>query len=436
MEQINQIVKPHIGKVIKRLREYRGMSQEALAHAGLFNRTTLSQIELGKLDCPDDLLMAIKTALNVELLPLLETERLRYKDMLYSWYDVISEYDTDTAKEMYEKLSIIKLLPHDIELNTLFVLFECRLMLWLNKFEDAKAIIDMLESRLDELSDIQRYHYFYVAGTFHIKNKRNEEALVFYTKALELTKYGLEKSIPLYYNIALCCQRLGFVARTITLLEEACKLHTIGNNTTIDFRIYNLLGKNYMKMGNFQRAKIFLDKAYVIALSNCNANENKDTKAYVGIVLLNYGFMFRMSKEWHSAFEYFDKAITYLDKGDANYLETIYQKVRSLIEMKNPLSCMALLVEGVHLAKNSEVYTVMFEALKLMINLNDKSAEELETTVLPYLLKNEYIYPALDYAMFLRDYYKTKSKGFKIRALEMSDLICSIYSKMLVGGVT
>jgi len=425
----------HIGIIIKELREYRGISQETLAREAFFNRSKLSQIELGNQDCPNDVLLAIKTKLDIVGLPIKESDRPEFRDTLHKWYELISERKWEEAKELRIKLSIIKLLPHDVELNNLFSLFECRLLLGLNDLTASKDILDNFETVLSGLTDIQKYHYHYNYGTYSVKSKLNNQALDYYLKAYELMKLGLEKNITLYFNIAICYERLGQVSRAVTFLEEACTLHPHSQNNVPKFYLYNFLGVSYARVGLLQRAKTMLDKAHSIAFDEHKASESDDSKTHMCMVYINYGFLFRMAKKWNRAIEYLDKSISFADKSTTNYIEAVYQKTRVLIEMGNTLSCNSLLSEGVLLSKANEVYTLMFEALKHMINTTDDSAKILETKILRYMLDNNIMYPALDYATFLRDYYRIRGRGFKTRALEMSDTVCNIFNQMHEGGV-
>ena len=432
MFKIKQADKPHIGKIIRDLREYRGLSQEELARVAFFNRSTLSFIESGSQDCPDDILLSIKTALDLKDLPLHDYERSVFRDMLHKWYNIISERNLSEAEELRIKLSIIQLLPHDIELNNLFSLFDCRLLLGLNMLEASKGILGVFEAKLNELSDTQLYHHFYNQGTYNTRKKQYKIALEYYLKSYELMKYGFEKNITLYYNIAICYERLGYVALAVTFLEEARRLHTFGQNNVPELNVYSFLGINYAYTGHLQRAKTLLDKAHAIALNDYNASEI--AKYNLCMVLSNLGYTYRLAKKWSRAIEYLDNAVQYTTNETSDYLEILYQKIRTLIEMGNPLSCADLLSEGVKLSKGNEVYSTMFEALKLLICLTEKSAKQLEIKIIPCLLDNNVFYPVLDYAIVLRDYYKTR-RGFKTRALEMSDIIFTILSKMQEGGV-
>jgi len=298
-----------------------------------------------------------------------------------------------------------------------------------NDLEPAKEILDAFEINLNELSDIQLYHYYCNQGTLNVKNARNSEALGFYLQAYELMKCGLEKSVTLYYNIAICYSRLGRVAKSTVYLEKAHELFSGEQKNFPEFTIDNLLAKNYIKTGNLQVAKMLLNKCYVKALHD-------NDKFYIGMILCNYGYLYRIAKKWNTAIEYLDEAFGYFEKGSLNYLETLYQKIRCLIEMECYSLCTNLLAERKKLSKESELYSILFESLAhLATPNNNKSIKYLESVAIPYLLENKLNWVALDYCEVLRKYYKKKGTGFQTKSYKMAETICNINKEMLDGGV-
>jgi len=419
----------HIGTKIREVRKAKGFSQAELAQNILVDQSLLSKIETGTIDCPNELLRAIKKALDVEGLPMLEPERLNFKDKLHQWYDVISERDFVKAREMQKKLSVITFLHTDRELNIFYDLFHCRLLLGENDLEPAKEILDAFEINLNELNDIQLYHYYCNQGTWNIRSGLNSEALDFYLQAYELMKCGLEKCVTLYYNIAICYFRLGRVAQSTTYLEKARELGSGEQKNIPEFAIDNALARNYTQTSYLQGAKMLLDKCYTKALRD-NNHEN------IGRVLLNYGFMYHVAKDWNNAIEHLDSALSYLEKGSLNYLEMLYQKIRCFIETECYSSCTRLLAEGKMLSKENELYSILFKSLAhLTTPNNDKSINYLETKTIPYLLDKKFNYTALDYCDVLRKYYKKKGIGFQTKAYKMAEIICNIREEILDGGV-
>ena len=431
---IMQIEKPTTGQIIKKMREIRKVPQEKLAELIYFGRTTLSNIETGIQECSDDLLNSIKEVLDLDGLPIHEHERSIFKNRLHEWYNIISERRYDEAKVLREALSIIQYLPHDIELNNLFSLFDCRLLLNLNELDAAKKILDDFECKQGEIGEVQLYHHYYNQGIYNAKKDRNEIALDYYLKSYEAMKFGDGKNINLYFNIAHCYERLGYVSLAITFLEDALTLDTFGKNNVPEFHIYNALGVCYSHIKLAQRARVLLDKAHAIAVNDYKENASKDNKLKLCMVLTNRGYMYRLVKTWHKAIEYLDKAAQYTEKEHPYYLEILYQKARTLMEIGRQQSCLNLINEGVELSKDNEEYAARFKALGLLRELNEKLANELEDKILPYFQDNNIYMELLDFAIVLRDYYKTQ-RASKKRALKMSDIACTILNRMLEGGV-
>lgn len=405
------------------------MSQEALANVVFIVRNNLSLIELGKRDCENDLLEAIKKALGVEGAPLRESERPEFRERLYKWHNVIIERDWPVAKEMQKKLSVIKSLPRDKELNVLYSLFDCRMLIGTGDLKASKDILDDFETRLDELSDIQLYHYNDNQGTWNAKSGYNNEALAYYLKVFDFTKRGLEKNLVLYYNIAICYYRVGCIARSVSYLEKAAQLYSNPQKSISEFHIDFLLATNYTRTGNLQRAKIVFDKCYAKALSDNN-------KTYLGMVLINQGYMYRKAKKWNTAIEHIDRAFDYVEKGNPNYLEALYQKTRCLIQMERFLLCKDLLAEGAELSKDDETYSILFKSLNHLTNLKvDSSVRYIEDITIPHLLEKNLVIAALDYCEVLKTHYEEKGRGFQTKMLKMAEIICNIREKLLEGDV-
>ena len=434
IKHTNHYELPSVGEIIRKVRSHRGMSQDALAEDAFSSRAMICQIELGQSICQDYLLVSIKRALNIEHLPTSEAGRNEFKKKLYRWYGVIDERKQDEATETRNKLSVIKFLPCDRELNTLFSLFDCKFHLLKNELDVAKQIMDAFE--IDGLSDVQMYHYLCNQGVYHVKSKRNQEALDFYLKAHDLINHGLGKNITLYYNIALCYERLGCYSRAAAFLEEACILYSQGQCNLSEFSLYNLLGVCYTCIGVLQRAKMSLDKAYSIVVKCHKENDNIATRTQLGLVYSNYGFMFRMAREWDRAIEYLDKSFEHFDKGSGYYLEALYQKARILVEVNDLLSASSLITDGERMSNGNEVYLMMFDALRRLTNLNDDAAKYLETKSIPYFLDNGLAMITLDYCSILKGRFKKiQDRGFKIRGLEMASKISDVRDELLKGGI-
>jgi len=261
-----------------------------------------------------------------------------------------------------------------------------------------------------------------------------KSAYDYFLKAYDLTEYGLRKYIELYRYLAYCCEELGFIIKSMSFLEEAKELKSIEKKICDEIFIDSLLGMNYTSLNHTQKAKKYLDKAYPIALMNYEKDDCEYTKSLLGSVLCNYGCLYIKIKKYHIANEYIDKSLTYISEESPFHLEVSYQKARVAVATKNPIIGNKLISEGKELSKDNEIYLKMFEALDIMLNINDDLARKMEKEIIPYLMENNCFTPAYNAATFIRDYHKEKHKPPTIRVGEISDIICTINDRFHEGG--
>jgi len=432
---IKQNSKLSVGEIIRDLREQNNMSQDALATAALFNRSKLSQIELGEIECPRDLLASLKTVLKINLLPLTEDEHNDFREMLHHWHLLIDEYKMDEAVKMHEELSIIKIIPHDRELNILFSLFECKMFLCRNKLDVAKDVLDELDAMEDDFSDIQLYPYHCNHGTFNLKSSLYREALDAYLKSYEVVKGGMKESVVFFYNVSRCYDQLGYVAMAIIFSERALKLYEAGQKSIFERVLCNSLGVYYANIGHLPKASEHLFKALTIAERDYKDRATYDNKKYLGMALLNLGFMFRKTEKWRTAIEYVDKAMPYLEDGSEFYLEALYEKVFSIIQKGNALECAGMIKDGLKMSTGMERYTIMFQSLERLVRMDIASIEFFEEKAIPFFVKNNIYTLVLDYGTIVKKYFEKNTRNTKTRLLEVSYTMCNVFEKMLKGDV-
>ena len=424
-----------MGAIIKKMRKILGMHQEDLARVSLVHRTTISHIENGRQDCTDEIWLDIKTGLDVEHLPLFEDERYEFKTALHRWYDVISERNWEQAQKLCEHLSVIKLLPHDVELNTLFSLFECRLQIAQKNLEPAEKTLVEFDLALHEPSETMLYHYNYNRGTLNYMRNRFGVSLDFYLKTLALSKPRSDNNDVLYFAISRCYDWLGYYAKSITFLNAAIEQRQIGKNNVPEFHLYNNLGRCYATIGCLDKADKALRKALAIAKKIYAANENAETRAQIGLVYINYALIFRNAKRWRRAIEYVDMALDFFEHGTDYELNATYQKLRCSIQIRRYAAYGTLLDETIERTKDNDTYSILFQTLKDMTNIDDQVAKHLETVIVPELLAKSYMFLALDCCEFLISFYETQSRSYKQRSAGVLRIIHEITSRMREGCI-
>jgi len=423
---------PTDAEMIKLMRVYRKLTQEELAAPLNVSRGIVSKYETGDSPVPDHMLVAVAHELGMEYIPRNEKGRDDYEEALQIWYDSISDDDFEEAEKWREKLSVIKAFPHEKDFIIKFELHNCRLLLKLNKLDEAKKVLDVYEKKVDELNDDQKHYYYFNKGTYNLKTANASEASKFLNKSLKLTLTMFKKSFPLNFSIAYCQNGRGFIAQAIILLEESRKLKRKGQSKVSLFWLYNLLGSNYSSIGLVDKAEKNNDKSFKIAEELKKEDEEK-SKLYIGSAYLGYGYMYRKAKKYNFAISNFEKAIDILPDDDASYLETIFQKTICHIEMKDLTPCPRLIEVGLKRSKHNKVYNQMFRGLEIMANPYEDTAKILEEEIIPYLLEKGCIHVVLDFSRFLSAYYKTRGVGFVSRSYKMSELAFSLSERFHEG---
>jgi len=418
-----------LGEKLRQVRQARKMSQKLVAIPALYTIGQISHIEKGRATCNADTLLKIREVLGIEKMPLFEPERKVFKDKLCAFYDLISEWKLDEAKEMREELSDIKYLPFERELNTYYDLFDCRLLIAEGKFDEAAEILKTIEESLQEVDDEIIYYYYCNMGALNMRRFNEEVAMEFFLKASKLVKLGYKGYDVLHFNIARCLMKLGFLVRSIDLLEKWHEMFSgEESDEHIELLVNSMLARNYIRLNRLQSAKSLLRKC----LTKARLMNNR---RYMGVVFYDYGFMYKAAGAGNSAIEYLDKALECFEEGETNYMEVLYLKVLCYIDMKYNTLCMQLIEEGKKLAKGSEMYTTLFESAEHLISLSDHtSTQHIEGVTIPYLLKTFSFYAALVYSEAVREYFEGRGSGFAKKAMQMSDVSRSIYARMMEGG--
>jgi len=418
---------------IKLIRRAKDVTQQQLVQHLSITRSRLSQIEKGDDsghdDVSSDTLIQIRKALNLEALPLTETQREGFKADLAKWSDIITARKFEEAKEMRQKMFAITFAPFDEELNTFFNLIDCKLALYIEDISAAETIIAAIESKyMDDLSPEFLSYYYRNKSTICALHQQHQDALAFMTKTFKL-KPNVKQDIVLYFGMGLRCYNVGYIRRSKMFLEEALKLCASDPGNVWERHIKHELVRNCIGLKDLENAAELLDKMHK------EAQDSGDNK-FLCDVLVQYGYMRRVSGYTPSAHGYLNDAMKYVDKESEQYFEILYQKVRCYIADGGFTVCEELLEEGKQLSKGSRHWAILFESLGHLTTLKkDESIEYLETVALPHLLNEAPEYPvALDYCKTLQKYYEQKSIGTIKKTLETEKIITHIYERMLMKG--
>jgi len=181
----------------------------------------------------------------------------------------------------------------------------------------------------------------FCAGNVYLKLESFEEALVYFTKALEIFQnegFIQDKSFLLYQNIGDVHWNQGNYYEALSAHQTAIELYRQSSDTTAISTFYNNLGKSYLDLSDYPTALNCFQKALRFDLKFANAQNLAKTHNYFGNTYnrlgnyskamnhyidaltiydslgdgmgvtaeyFNIGLVFRSQKNYQSAFNYF-----------------------------------------------------------------------------------------------------------------------------------
>jgi len=416
---------------IKIIRTEQGKSSADLAEGLLLSRSHVVSIEDKESPTkytPDTILKA-KEYLGIVGAPLYDNERQGFKDSLYRWFDITKNRHMEEAERLRDELSVILKLPFEPELIVLFKLFECKF------FElkgDIEASRDTLQSLwIDESNDEIHYYYCLAKGSMHFRDRDYENALKCYLKAIEIGRGGMKDDFALHINIVGCYERLGLPYHALSCLEEAQKLYTGDGTDVAGWLIDSSFAVNFTRTNKFKKAREHLERCHEKAL-------NINNQEIIGVTMLNFGYLYRKSKDYSTALTYFDKALGHLEKGSRNHLEALYGKARCYIAQKAYKTAAEVITEGAELSEGNEHYSILFKGLTYLANTIKRWAvTNIYEDYISYFLKIQDRSRALEYSKILLERIEGNEKEFKVSLpRELFKIVFKVSEEIMGGDLT
>jgi len=382
-------------------------------------------------------IVAIKKYMDIDYAPIFDDELIFFRQRIYVLMGLIRDGHLEEAKKILGELSVITELPFEKDLIFLYEMMEIRFLLANRKFDEVSEKLRITNERFEGLSVESLYYFYYNAGTSNLFKGNSEKALELYSVAYNMEIDDQAKEPTLYFNFAICHAWLGNYLLSLTLLEKMYHLFENIPPTHLAVNIENNLGLNYLKLGHIEQAREHFDKAFAKA----NTIQNN---LFVGYALHNHGYASYLSGEHRDAIKYLEQAEEYFKKGDGNYLENLYRKIRCQIAMGATIT-KDVMPDALVLAEGNEYYTLLFNTLNRMVvsPKDDDTLNFIEENTIPHLLGKYRYDDVLDYYRFLKTTYskrlEAKTLGVRQRdtlerkVINIELLTFDIYKNMIKG---
>lgn len=423
---------------VKRIRRAIDMTQAELGEIILSSASKVSRVEGDQDQYTEEDLNLIRKHFNLIGMPLSELECVAFMGRLYLWRDLIRDQRMEAKIMQPTLVNILNLCPCDDYLPTLYRLFEVLLLIDEGELCKAEENLTFFQRPKIKLCNEHIYYYYYCVGRLSGARKEWKKALEYFVQALNIIEDKEiflfdEDAERLYYNIALCYSHLESVSKAMLVLIKT-KEKFIGKETDMrSIYLDNMLASNYITIGELKEARKLLDSSLLRAKS---INDN----SLMCLTLYNLGFLYKQSKEYNKAIEYFDQAISIFKIGSNDSLWSCYNKIYCQIELREFVKAENEIKQAKKLYTNNQENLIYFESLehiltikRRMTNHNDASTKYIEGTTIPYLIKNCYKTEAVNYYKLLEYHYKKTKKIMK--SLNMAKAILDIKEQMYEGDL-
>ena len=371
----------------------------------------------------------------------INTDNAVLKQKIYEFRNYVRQGIKDKAAKLEKEL--IKTLDLGNQPNSvcsiLFQLFKITDLSLNGKVEEASKSLSLLQLAVHNSKNTECLYYFYRnLGYIQFLQQNYNESKMSYGIALQILNefdesdeisVTTEEKTSLYMSLAVSNSNLELPYEAILSLNDYA-LTQNNNNLETDIVYQYLLGLNYAKINNHDRANAALHKCLLAA-------ESANDKIYVGRATFAFGFLNKQTKLYRNALEYFDKAESYFVKGSADYLANLYQKALCNILLRDYGKADEMIQYAYSIVeKNDNLFYPAFTALENIIviynsskNNIKKSIDFLEFISIPYFISMSNNCEALDLCELLEQYYDEKKHS--VGVVRMRAAALKVHKKLL-----
>lgn len=420
-------------KKIMQLRKANKISQGALAEAINSRIQNITRVENGIAQYSDEMLMLAKDFFKIKDMPISEQECATCKNRLYIMRDYVRDGRHKEARDICCELANLVILdPCDDELPMLYRLYEAILLIAERDIVSAWAKLNYIQSRLPNMNEEQLYYFNSSMGELNILLAQYEDALEYCMNAFEIsekfTDFSQYELTRLHVLVAICYTGLNFPYRAIFYVQKNHDLYIERGTGKLGLTSDLTLAINYIMVNNLKESERLLSTCLTRAMSIKDQLRTGISNQYIG-------FLHMKARNWQTAIDYFNTALTHFTKDSRQYMDALYYKIRTVAGSRKFAKAKKLLSETKQLYINSEVFSPKFEALSHYVTLssrislyNDESAEYIEHVAIPHFEKICEYFEAIDYYKLLEAYYEVKNNK---KSLLMAMAIRRIYERCL-----
>lgn len=393
------------GERIRYYRKRKNLTQEQLAQ-GICSVSYLSKFENGG-SASEEIVRHLCKRLDISYETVdNQREVNETKDLLDDWYQEIKKKNLETAEKQEETIKTKVQSIEEPELSLRYDLFKAKFLLSLGKLEEAKALLDRVQSLQELLAGELEYYYWDFSGVYNYHLGQLNESMQFYNKGeklLEKLPLAETEKAELYYQQGLVNSRLYMIPTSINYIYTALPIFDQDYNLNRSADCHIILGINMVRIRNYKQAESHFKNALKLS-DNIQDIETKK------VTYQNLGYLNSTRDKSKDAIYFYKKSLEI----DSKVIQSIFLVAREYYKLNDLLTAKEWIKKGMNIEQDEVVKDYVYHLKILQFHVSENLTAEYESLLkyeaIPYFKKVQQWDHVAEYAENLADYYFTNSQ--------------------------
>ena len=409
------------------IRESKGLAQADVAKTMGVSKEYINNLETKGLDVDDEVLSKLKSALGVESdIPFTKKEIEDFRDRLNTWYILTNQSLMDEAAKMQPILEAAAKGSFDAEIQALYAWLSS---VYYKRAGNQFAMVGALVYVGDNIKHLPMNHaYGYLTSRVNtlMRDGKYKEALRDFIYIEYLCEQMDIRNHAVYFNIAICCQYLGYSYKAKEYINKACEQIKESKSKYNTMHLDMQEAQSYRDTGRCDIALDILHKRLDIEKRNLSGN------ADIHLLYENIGYAYLGLKDYKKANEFLDLSLKHCVKNNVYYFQHLYYKCIALILSGSIMEVKKYIQEGLSASASNKLYAALFKALSHSQTLKDEeSLAYIRDVAIPFFINTGRYREVIDYCERLSEHYAKTDRP------ELSDKYKEIaikYNKKIIKG--
>ncbi|WP_336619198.1 tetratricopeptide repeat protein [Ectobacillus antri] len=333
------------GKLIFHKRVQQGITQEELCQ-GICSVSYLSKIENDKIEASELIMQLLCERLGISLSSLQNTTGEATK-LLEQLHTALVYTNQEKATELYKQLQPVILQVQDAEVLNFYQLLSVRYFLLMGRMDEAICLLEECKKLSSKYSPFHNVIFHYVNGLMFCKKGEWEKGAGYFVTCEQQARAIKYSEPSIYYNLALVYSMIHNVSMSLYFVEQAIHLYSKASKFRYIIDCQVIQGINYARLKEYDKAIETYENILQAAPSF------SDKEEIFARTLHNLGYLYARQGEHKKATELYLDSLRYKESHIEAYVVTMYELVKSYIELKQFPDAKVWIEKGLKASKDN-----------------------------------------------------------------------------------